>query len=375
MKILYPSMLARYLSKEFMSSLFVIFLVFFSLVLLINLAGEMVYLKDKKLENFISLAVILTFAKTTTTIIELSIFIFLFSGTLFFVKIQKNNEINTILLSGISKILAIAVPAIISFMCGMFIIFFLTPLSSATLNFYEKEKRAYSSNDNLIMMNDMGLWFMESKADGFNIIRADKIADNNFSKLKNVTIYNLDQKFNFIKRYDSDEVFINQKKWLLAKTQITQETESLSSENIENDTILQNLSFTSSIDINNLKNYFTDVNTVSFWKISNTIKTLNSRGYSAEELRVKFHKYLSLPFYLFGMILVSTTFTMGPNKQYNTFMYLFFGTILGVSIYFLNDLSISLGLSNKLPLAASVWSPVFLIIFLSAINLIRINER
>jgi lipopolysaccharide export system permease protein len=375
MKILYPSMLARYLSKEFMSSLFVVFLVFFSLVLLINLAGELVYLKDKKLENFILLAVILTFAKTTTTIIELSIFIFLFSGTLFFVKIQKSNEINTILLSGISKILPIAVPAIISFMFGMFIIFFLTPFSSATLNFYEKEKRTYSSNDNLIIMNDMGLWFMESKADGFNIVRADKIADNNFSKLKNVTIYNLDQKFNFIRRYDSDEVLISQKKWLLTKTQITQETDSLSSENKKNDTILQNLSFSSSIDINELKNYFTDVNTVSFWKISNTIKTLNTRGYSAEELRMKFHKYLSLPFYLFGMILVSTTFTMGPNKQYNTFMYLFFSTILGVTVYFLNDLSISLGLSNKLPLAASVWSPVCLIIFLGAINLIRINEH
>jgi lipopolysaccharide export system permease protein len=375
MKILYPSMLAKYLSKEFMSSLFVVFLVFFSLVLMINLIGELIYLKDIKLENFISLAVILTFAKTTTTIIELSIFIFLFSGILFFVKIQKNNEINTILLSGVSKILPIAVPAIISFIFGMFIIFFLTPFSSATLNFYEKEKRIYSSNDNLIMMNDMGLWFMESKADGFNIIRADKIADNNFSKLKNVTIYNLDQKFNFIKRYDSDEVLINQKKWLLPKAQITQDAESLSSEDKKNETIVQNLSFSSSIDINKLKNYFTDVNTVSFWKILNTIKTLNTRGYSAEELRVKFHKYLSLPFYLFGMILVSTTFTMGPNKQYNTFMYLFFGTILGVTVYFLNDLSISLGLSNKLPLAASVWSPVFLIIFLSAINLIRINER
>jgi len=375
MKILYPSMLAKYLSKEFMSSLFVVFLVFFSLVLMINLIGELIYLKDIKLENFISLAVILTFAKTTTTIIELSIFIFLFSGILFFVKIQKNNEINTILLSGVSKILPIAVPAIISFIFGMFIIFFLTPFSSATLNFYEKEKRTYSSNDNLIMMNDMGLWFMESKADGFNIIRADKIADNNFSKLKNVTIYNLDQKFNFIKRYDSNEVLISQKKWLLPKAQITQDAESLSSEDKKNETIVQNLSFSSSIDINKLKNYFTDVNTVSFWKISNTIKTLNTRGYSAEELKVKFHKYLSLPFYLFGMILVSTTFTMGPNKQYNTFMYLFFGTILGVTVYFLNDLSISLGLSNKLPLAASVWSPVFLIIFLSAINLIRINER
>ena len=61
----------------------------------------------------------------------------------------------------------------------------------------------------------------------------------------------------------------------------------------------------SSIDINNLKNYFTDVNTVSFWAMLKTIKTLNSRGYSAEELKVKFHQYLSLPFYLLAMIFVS----------------------------------------------------------------------
>ena len=375
MNTFYPSKIIYYFSKEFIFSLLVVFLVFLSLSLLINSVGELVYLKDKKVENIIWMATILALAKTPTTIIELSVFVFLFSGILFFVKIQKNNEVSTMLLAGISKTLPILIPAVISFICGLCIIFFLSPISSASLNFYENQKRAYSSNDNLIVMNNMGLWFMENTANGYNIIRADRIQKNNFKILSNVTIYNLDQDFNFIRRYDSEKVTINQKKWLLAKTQITQETESLSSENIENDTILQNLSFTSSIDINNLKNYFTDVNTVSFWKISNTIKTLNSRGYSAEELRVKFHKYLSLPFYLFGMILVSTTFTMGPNKQYNTFMYLFFGTILGVTIYFLNDLSISLGLSNKLPLAASVWSPVCLLIFLSVINLIRINER
>ncbi len=38
---------------------------------------------------------------------------------------------------------------------------------------------------------------MENTNYGFNIIRADTISDNNFSKLKNVIIYNLDQDFNF----------------------------------------------------------------------------------------------------------------------------------------------------------------------------------
>jgi lipopolysaccharide export system permease protein len=224
-------------------------------------------------------------------------------------------------------------------------------------------------------MNKMGLWFMENTTSGYNIIRADKIESNDFKQLNNVTIYNLDQNFNFLKRYDSRKVIIDQKKWSLIETKITQENESALLDKTNNKDFLLDINLNLSIDINNLKNYFTDVNTVSFWKMLKTIETLNSRGYSAEELRVKFHKYLSLPFYLLAMVLVSTTFTMGAIKQYNTFMYLFFGTILGVCIYFLNDLSISLGLSNKLPLAVSVWSPVALVIFLSTINLIRINER
>ena len=375
MKLLYPSKLIRYFSKEFIFSLLLVFLVFLSLSILINSVGELIYLKDKKLENVIWLATMLTLAKTPTTIIELSVFIFLFSGILFFVKIQKNNEVSTMLLAGISKTLAILIPAIISFVFGLFIIFFLSPISSASLNFYENEKRIYSSNENLIVMNKMGLWFMENTANGYNIIRADRIEKNSFKILSNVTIYNLDQDFNFIRRYDSEKITINQKQWLLSKAQITQEKESLSSDMINNNTSPLEINFDSSINIDNLKNYFTDVNTVSFWRMLKTIKTLNSRGYSAEELRIKFHKYLSLPFYLLAMILASTTFTMGGNKQYNTFMYLFFGTILGVCVYFLNDLSISLGLSGSLPLATSVWSPIGLIIFLSTINIIRINER
>ncbi len=45
------------------------------------------------------------------------------------------------------------------------------------------------------------------------------------------------------------------------------------------------------------------------------LKHLNSRGYSADELKIKFHKYLSLPIYLFGIILLSTIFTIGIKTR------------------------------------------------------------
>jgi lipopolysaccharide export system permease protein len=371
MKNFTPYKLINYLSKEFLISLFIVFVVFLSLSILINFVEEMTFFKDKKIENIIWIVSYLTACKTLNTLIELSIFIFLFSGVVFFVKIKKNNEMNTILLSGLSKLLPILSPAIISFFIGLFIIFFLSPISSSTLKFYEITKRLYSANDNLISINGTGLWFMETLPGGFNIIRADKIVDNNFSKLNNVTIYMLDNEFNFLKRLDSKVVYVKNKQWLLEKVKILDKDESI----ITNKNINSEIQFISSFNIDDLKNYFSNAATVSFWEITNNVKTLNLRGYSADELKIKLHKYLSLPIYLFGMILLSTIFTIGIKKEYNTLMYLFFGLIAGFILYFLNDLSIAIGLSNKLPLVISIWTPVLIIIFLSITNLITLNER
>jgi lipopolysaccharide export LptBFGC system permease protein LptF len=81
------------------------------------------------------------------------------------------------------------------------------------------------------------------------------------------------------------------------------------------------------------------------------IKKLNERGYSGDELKIKFHKYLSLPIYLFSMIILSNNFYINIKKNYSNFIYIFFGIILGIIIYFLNDLSIALGISGKIPLS------------------------
>ena len=372
MKNYTPLKLINYLSKEFFYSLFLVFLVFLSLSLLINFVEEITFFKEKKIDNFIWMVSHLALSKTPNTIIELSIFIFLFSGILFFVKLQKNSEINTILFSGVSKLLPILVPAIISFFFGLTLIFLLSPISSASLKFYENAKRIYAANENLIVINNTGLWFMETLPNSYNIIRADTISNNNFSKLKNVTIYNLDQNFNFISRSDSKQVLIKNKNWILEDAKILSDN---NKPNLAGKSTNSSIDFVSTININDLKEHFSNADTVSFWEITSNIEKLNKRGYSADELRVKFHKYLSLPIYLFGMILLSTIFTIGINRDYNTMMYLFFGLVLGFLLYFLNDLSIAIGLANKVPLAVSVWSPIMIIVFLSTINLLKINEK
>lgn len=374
MKKYLPFKLSFYLAKEFFNSIILVFLVFLALSLLINFVEELSFLKEKKINNLIWVTSFLTLCKTPNTLIDLSIFIFLFSGIAFFIKIKKNNEINTILLSGISKILPILTPAIISFFAGLIIIFIISPVSSSASKLYEKNKRLYAVNENLIVINNNGLWFMETLENNFNIIRADTISNNNFSELKNFTIYNLDKDFNFLKRLDGKKAKIVNKDWLLEEVKILESN--LNKNDKKNNNYQNNqINFTSTININELKEYFSNANTVSFWEIATSIKAFNSRGYSGDELKIKFHKYLSLPIYLFGMIMLSTMFTIYLNKDFNTLIYLFFGLVAGFVLYFLNDLSIAIGLSNKLPLIISVWSPVMIIIFLCVINLISINDK
>ena len=372
MKKYIPLKLSFYLAKEFINSIVLVFLVFFALALLTNFVEELSFLKEKKINNLIWITSYLTLFKTPNTLIDLSIFIFLFSGIAFFIKIKKNNEINTILLSGISKTLPVLTPALLSFFIGLVIIFIISPISSSTSKLYEKNRRLYALNENLIVINNNGLWFMETMENNFNIIRADTIINNNFSELNNFTIYNLDKNFNFIKRLDGKKAKIINKNWLLEEVKILDNDLNNKDKNNNN---YREINFVSTININELKEYFSNANTFSFWEIASNIKILNSRGYSGDELKIKFHKYLSLPVYLFGMILLSTMFTIYLKRDYNTLIYLFFGFVTGFLLYFLNDLSIAVGLSNKLPLIISVWSPVMIIIFLCVINLISINDK
>jgi len=368
MKKYFPILLTKYLTLEFLKCLAIIFFAFFAIILLTNFVEELVFFKEKKLENLFFTIAILTLYKTPNTLIEVSVFIFLFSGILFFVKFLKNNEINSLKLSGISNILPVLTPSFVAIIFGFIIIMIASPISSQVLKLYEKNKRTYSQNENLIVINDSGLWFMESKKNSFNIIRADKIINNDFSKLYNSTIYELDKDFNLRKRYDSKLIFINKQNWIL-------ESSSILENNFTNIKKIDEIKFNSSINVNELKDLFSNVNTVSFWEIIQNIKILNERGYSGDELKIKLHKYLSLPIYLFSMIILATVFTINIKKNYSNFVYIFFGIVAGIIVYFLNDLSIALGLSNKIPLPLSVWIPIFIIIVISILNIFKINEN
>ena len=63
------------------------------------------------------------------------------------------------------------------------------------------------------------------------------------------------------------------------------------------------------------------------------------------------------------------------NYQRPKFFTIIFGILFSVIIYYINFLFGTLGKNEKIPLLVAVWSPQIILIMISLIGLIRINEK
>ena len=84
---------------------------------------------------------------------------------------------------------------------------------------------------------------------------------------------------------------------------------------------------------------------------------------------------LSIPFFLFIMTALASIIVMGTLKKSNNVRFIFIGIISCVLIYYLKDLSVALGQTNRIPLTLSTWVPVIVIGIFSSIGILQINEK
>ena len=254
----------KYIIKEYIKSLLTVAMVMLAIVILINLLDEFNFFKAKKDLKFITF-LLLVALKIPNSLINLSPFIVLFGGIVFFLKIYNFNEVISLRVMGYSNIQIILIPALTSFVIGYFLIFFFVPFSSSFLKYYEEIKSEYNETKNLIFINQTGIWILDKNDKEKNIIRIEKI-DKDFSKIEKITIYNYNINNDFIKRIDAEEGLINKKKWELEKINIITSSNKKNRENY-----FSNFTYETNIDINEIKNIYKNSETTSLF---NLIKSL-----------------------------------------------------------------------------------------------------
>ena len=283
---------------------------------------------------------------------------------MFFIKLINKNELPIFKYTGITNNQILRIIVFFSFIIGIFLIFGFYTFSSKLKSQYLLKKNQFTSDDKyLAVITENGLWIRDEINGTINITNADKIKNN---LLINVSIVQFDKNFNLLQIIESEKVNIKSKKWHINNPSITKK-------NTTNN--LPSVTFNSNFDIEIINNLFSNLSSMSLMQLSKLKKNYNNLGYSTVGIKVYENKILSVPIYLAIMTLLSGIIMFNSKYKKNRIFNVILGISLSVVIYYVNYFSGLLGETGQIPVILSVWLPLIILMLISLIGLVRLNEK
>ena len=352
----------KYIILNFIQKILIITFVFFLLVLLLNLFEEINFFKDKSDNLYYPL--LLNFLNAPTILNKVFPFIFLISTQFFIISLIEKNELMILKNFGIDNLRIISLIASISFFVSLFLILFFYNFSAQLKHIYLDIKNDFATdNKYLAVITENGIWIKDEINNNINIINASSIKGENLNK---VIITEFDQNFNPLKYIYSKEILIKDKTWNIKKGII-----------IENNIrkVEENIQFQSNFNSEKINTLFSNLNSLTLWELFKLRKDYISVGYSINEINLHLQKIYSFPIYLTILTIFASVLMLNVPINKPKIFYLLMGIFVSVLIFYINHFSSLLGENNKLPVTMSVWLPHVIVSILTAIGMVRVNEK
>ncbi len=352
-----------YLSKIFTSTLLKTFFVFLSLAFILNIFEEINFFKDLKVP--ISLPIFLTFLNIPSILFDIFPFMFLITAQFAFIKLMDQNEIIVLKNFGLDNLQIIKILSILSFFIGLIIITIYYNFSSSLKYSYLNLKNSYAKdNKYLAVITENGIWIKDEVDENINIINANRV---NNKTLYNVDIIQFDKDFNFISNLIANEVFIENKNWLIKDAQLT----NFYGKNVN----IKDYNFKTNLNYNDVNSLFSNLSSLNIFELNELRKKYDSINYSSTDVNSAIQKLISFPFYLTIMTILAATIMLKIKYNKSKIFHLIFGILISVIIYYLSFFFEELGKNEQIPIGISIWIPLIIIMLISTISLIRINEK
>lgn len=355
-----------YLLKGFLKTFFKITLIFYCFGIILNLFEEIEFLKDT--DASIITPLFLTSMFIPGLLIKLLPFIIFITSLKFLSDIRNNKDLLTLKVLGYSNFKIFFIFALTSFLLGWLILTILNPVTSVMSKYYEQTKGKFSRDiDHLASFNKNGLWIKENVKDGQRIISASK---NSRNQLENLILFNFDKNYILKNKIYSKRANVETNQWILEDVIILEVNEG-----IGNKKKLDKMIINSLYDYEKITSLFKNFDTLSFLDLILNYNDYLKKGYNKVFLDQSLHSMLSLPFFLFIMTSLASILAFGTLKKSNNIKLIIIGIIVCVIVFFLKDLSLALGKTNRISLVFASWMPILIIGIFSSVGIIQINEK
>ena len=349
--------------KLYFKYLMTISIVFLCLIFVLNIIEEIKFFDDLNLSFLYP--VIFTLLNLPTILFEISPFIFLITTQMFFLELYNRDEIIIFKQYGVKNLDIIKFISFISLIVGILLVLGLYTLSSNLKNNYLIFKNKFTDdNKYLAVINESGLWIKDEVNDYVNIVHAKSI-EKNF--LKDVSINQMDKDHSLVQSIFAEEIDIINNIWKIENAKIF----NVNGTKIDN----REITFKTNFNLEKINNLFSNLSSLNLIQLFEQYNDYKSLGYSTLDIESHIHKITSLPIYLVIMILLGSILMFNTSYNKSKIANLVIGILLSVFIYYVNYFFNLMGINEKVPVILSVWFPFIILILLSGIGLVKINEK
>ncbi len=352
----------KFLSIIFFKSLIFVFIIMFSLVFLLNILSEIEFFKE--LEVNISFAIFLSLINSPSLIFEMFPFIVLISTQLFFIKLFENKEIDIFKYKGLKNSKIIIILGVLSLIVGILTSTIFYNLSSNLKNFYLELKSNYTNDGKyLAVITKNGLWIKDKIDDKILITNSSSI-EGDYLLENFITVF--DKNFKVVQNIQSEKINISNNKWVAKNAKI------YNTNNYQN---VEKYYFETNFNSERIQTLYSNLSGLNLLELFELRKNYKKLNYSIIDIDIHLISIILYPLFLILITLFSSAIMLSTKQINNTTFKILIGLFFSVIIYYLNNFSLVLGSTERIPLILSVMLPMFILISVNFLMLYNVNEK
>jgi lipopolysaccharide export system permease protein len=342
-----------YFAKRFLGSFALIFAVFFSLVMLVDLVDQSRRFSDQSL-GFQKLLG-LSFLNAPETISQILPLMMILATVILFTRLARTSELVAARAAGRSGLTILLAPIAMALLIGVLAVAILNPIVAGTTKTYGQKIETYSTGGRAALsISAEGLWLRQGNSGGGQtVIRAWR-SNEDASILYDVTFveYSADQ--GPIRRIEAQSAALQDGAWHLTGAKIWPLEIGANAETSAQTHDKYDLG--SSLTLDRIRDGFSKPNAVSIWNLPEFISQLETAGFSTRQHRVWLQMELARPLFLIAMVLVASAFTMRHTRLGGTGMAVLIAILLGFGLYFIRSFALILGENGQISVGLAAWA-------------------
>jgi lipopolysaccharide export system permease protein len=362
--------LSLYLARRFLWSVTQVFLVFFAILMLVDMIEQLRRFSDTGVG--LAGAAQLSLMNVPKTLYRILPLIMVMGSVAMFLGLARSSELVVVRAAGRSGLRFLLAPVLVAVALGVLTVGLFNPLVAATSKAFDAKRVALARDGaSVLSVSASGLWLRQGADTGQTVIQAAR-SNPDATELFGVTFLGYDAQGLPSIRIEAEAARLIAGAWELTGTKRWD----LTAANPELAAIEEAgpVALPSNLTPDRIRDSFGSPGSIAFWDLPGYIVDLERAGFSARSHALWFQMELAQPLLMVAMVLVAAGFTMRHVRFGGTGRMVLYAMLSGFGIFFLRNFAQALGDTGQIPLALAAWSPPVAAVLLSLSLLLHLED-